>query len=253
MKIKKSLFILTLAFTLLVGAVIGASGADMQETISAILRRDLNIEVNGEKQILKDANGDVIYPITYNGSTYVPFRAIGNLLDGVEVGWDQDTQTASYTTTGNSAGPDKPEAKGVDLIDDIEPGFDGSSQAHLAFVRSGQGQKVKVAGKVLDHWLRASLWGEMFKQIPPCYSWYNLSGEFDTLTMTAYSNYDVTVTVYENRTKDRILGTFPVTANAEPTTQTIQIDGAVQIYLDIIADEHSTGDHYVYIYDAYLN
>ena len=67
------------------GFTLGAGSANVRQTITATLRPDLNIEVDGAKQSLKDAAGNPVYPIVYNNSTYVPFRAVGDLL-GVEVG-----------------------------------------------------------------------------------------------------------------------------------------------------------------------
>ena len=46
----------------------------------------VNLEVNGEKV---EADN-----ILYKGTTYVPLRAVAEML-GKEVGWDQDTRTAS--------------------------------------------------------------------------------------------------------------------------------------------------------------
>lgn len=55
--------------------------------------------MDGEKQTLLDKNGDVVYPITYDGTTYLPIRALGNAMD-LEVEWNSKTQTVSlYTKT----------------------------------------------------------------------------------------------------------------------------------------------------------
>ena len=41
---------------------------------------------------MKDANGTVVYPISYNGTTYVPLRAVSNMM-GLPVDWNGDTRT----------------------------------------------------------------------------------------------------------------------------------------------------------------
>lgn len=51
-----------------------------------VLFNTVKLTVNGQK-----VEADTI---AFNGTTYVPLRAIGEMLDK-EVGWDQETQTAS--------------------------------------------------------------------------------------------------------------------------------------------------------------
>lgn len=71
------------------GAVSTASG---QEEIKAYLAPGITVKYNGEVQTLKDAAGNTVYPVSYNGTTYLPVRAVSNML-GVAVAWDQSTQT----------------------------------------------------------------------------------------------------------------------------------------------------------------
>ena len=52
---------------------------------------------DGVEQTLRDANGDVVEPLIYNGTTYVPLRPMANLL-GKEVGWDGQTSTVYIGT-----------------------------------------------------------------------------------------------------------------------------------------------------------
>lgn len=61
-------------------------------TIQATLSPDISISYEGQKQILKDAIGNEIYPISYNGSTYIPIRAVASLLD-MSVEWENETRT----------------------------------------------------------------------------------------------------------------------------------------------------------------
>lgn len=99
MKYRKKLTCLALALTLIFSLTTGASAADAtREQITAYLNYNLTVTYNGETQVLADANGNQVYPVTYSGTTYVPIRAIGNLL-GLKVDWDQSTQTVTLTTT----------------------------------------------------------------------------------------------------------------------------------------------------------
>lgn len=63
----------------------------IQESIS-VTYSDIKIVVDGIKIDLKDADGQTVEPFIYNGTTYLPVRAISESL-GKQVGWDQDTKT----------------------------------------------------------------------------------------------------------------------------------------------------------------
>ena len=92
MRIKKSALTLALALAVVFGIMIGANAADTVKTIIATLNYGITVKYNGETQELKDANGNRVYPISYEGTTYLPVRAVANLL-GIEVNWDGPTNT----------------------------------------------------------------------------------------------------------------------------------------------------------------
>jgi len=60
--------------------------AQSMKKMIEVVFNGVNLKVNG--QVVKADN------ILYNGTTYVPLRAIGEML-GKDIGWDQDTNTAS--------------------------------------------------------------------------------------------------------------------------------------------------------------
>ncbi|MCD8390821.1 MAG: PepSY domain-containing protein, partial [Firmicutes bacterium] len=60
--------------------------------ITVDVRYDFTIIVDGAVQTFKDVNGGAVYPILYEGSTYLPVRAIGELM-GKSVSWDGNTKT----------------------------------------------------------------------------------------------------------------------------------------------------------------
>lgn len=263
MKIKKCVLALIVAVAVMAGFTLGAGSANVRQTITATLRPDLNIEVNGEKQALKDSAGNPIYPILYNNSTYVPFRAIGDLL-GVTVDWDQATQTAKYITEkdpepAETPQPDKP-AAGWDLIDKcdfrnrLEGGVGYYYFSCVDVVKSDKNQKIRLGSDSVDHWLRFT--GRKTnadgKEFYHSYIGFDLSGEYDTLTLKAYADYDTTVTVYNNVSKDSVLGTFTVKANEAPSSHSVQINGAYQILIETTYDKFGKEDNYCYLYDAYL-
>lgn len=61
------------------------------------LGEQINIFYNGEEFIPEDVNGNRVYPILSEGTTYLPIRGIGTLF-GKSIYWDSLTQTAILTT-----------------------------------------------------------------------------------------------------------------------------------------------------------
>lgn len=54
----------------------------------------VNVEFNNEAIDMKDANGKAVEAFIYNGTTYVPIRAVSNAF-GADIGYDRNTQTIS--------------------------------------------------------------------------------------------------------------------------------------------------------------
>ena len=67
-----------------------------QKDITVSLRYDFTVVVDGVERTFTDINGSRVYPILYNGSTYLPLRAIGNLM-GKSVSWNGSTCTATLS------------------------------------------------------------------------------------------------------------------------------------------------------------
>ena len=83
---KKSMTAIVMAGVL--GVSVAAGAAAVRQKISAELRPDITLKVNGQVQELeKEA-------ISYQGSTYLPVRAVGEAM-GMEVDWDSKTQIVS--------------------------------------------------------------------------------------------------------------------------------------------------------------
>lgn len=85
---KKYAFMLALsAFVVGIGVTVGASAAIKE--IKAQLRPDFTIEIDGKEATFNNANGEKVYPILYDGTTYLPVRAIGEIM-GKTVYWYED-------------------------------------------------------------------------------------------------------------------------------------------------------------------
>ncbi|MCD8016574.1 MAG: PepSY domain-containing protein, partial [Oscillospiraceae bacterium] len=97
----QSTLTVTLSGTRTGEAVTGTPDTDAAETsVTAELRRDFTIVVEGTARTFYDANGDRVYPLLYNGSVYLPIRAIGELM-GKTVSWDGTKETVYLTGSGS--------------------------------------------------------------------------------------------------------------------------------------------------------
>ncbi|MEF2967679.1 stalk domain-containing protein [Paenibacillus sp. M1] len=103
MKIKKSVFVSSLVACSLLFGSIGAFAAGGVEKITAYLNRDMVFKIDGVTWTPKNANGTKVYPIVYDGTTYLPARAISEAV-GADIAWNSSTQTLSISTSGSSTG-----------------------------------------------------------------------------------------------------------------------------------------------------
>ena len=95
MKKRTLALIMVAVFTVSMLAGIGAAG--LITKITAELREDFTIRVDGEKQTFRNASGEKVYPILFEGTTYLPVRAIGELMDKT-VYWDEGRKEIDLRT-----------------------------------------------------------------------------------------------------------------------------------------------------------
>ncbi len=74
-----------------------------ESTVSVSLRDDFTIIVDGVTQQFYDAGGNRVYPLLHNGVTYLPIRAVGELM-GKVVSWDNATQTVTLSGSVDNSG-----------------------------------------------------------------------------------------------------------------------------------------------------
>ena len=96
-RIAKRVSAIALCAALAVGSLAVSAGAAQSSTVSAQLSPDISVEVDGAVRTFYNVNGQEVHPIAYNGTTYLPVRAIGELM-GKNVNWDQSTLTVSLTS-----------------------------------------------------------------------------------------------------------------------------------------------------------
>ena len=84
---KRNLFLGLISIAFLIGGItIGFAAAEYVRTIKAEIRPDITVAVDGEVKNFTNAQGELVYPLLYEGTTYLPVRAIGNLM-GKTVYW----------------------------------------------------------------------------------------------------------------------------------------------------------------------
>lgn len=70
----------------------GVYAQDVVREITAMIRPDIKIYIEGKRIEMKDAQYNTVYPISYNNTTYVPIIAISDIF-GKDIEWDNVTQT----------------------------------------------------------------------------------------------------------------------------------------------------------------
>ena len=257
MKHRKALMTLVIALTLVCGITIGANASSTLKQISAYLNYGISIRYKGEIQTLADANGNLVYPITYEGTTYLPVRSVANLL-GIDVSWDQTTQTVLLGGGTNSApsAPADNTPSSVDLIENFKPytsyvtEVNDRANPDPEFLQSGDQLSTDVGGVTVDHWLNLRNFIGSYK--PVCS--FNLGGKYGTLTFKVYTDKDVSLTVKGDN--DSVLGEFSLKEGQVPQTLTVDLRNTAQLTFacDKVREEsYYTGNANTYIFDAVLN
>jgi hypothetical protein len=248
MKTRKTFITLAIALALVCGMVIGANAADTLKEISAYLNYGITIKYNGEAQNLTDAGGNRVYPISYNGTTYLPVRAVSNML-GIGVDWDGATQTVLLGKTGatvNLMETYKPYTSYQSVSRVISDWHDGP----IFYQKSTTPENI--GGETASSWLNLynpkNNWAEDSNTLLCS---FNIGGKYKTLTFKAYTNEDATLTVKGDN--DSLLGEFKLTAGQTPQTFTIDLLNTKQLTFLLNNGVETYGiDIETYVFDAKL-
>lgn len=111
----------------------GVLAAGNIQSITAQINRGISVKLDGKTQTMYDATGKRVYPVIYQGTTYLPVRSISNML-GVDIAWDNAT---SSVLLGEGAGNIGTSVKPYEVKNGTI--FDGA--AAKSFTVSGQAYK----------------------------------------------------------------------------------------------------------------
>ena len=89
---RKKLYCSVLVVSTLVVIFSSVVFAASSQSVASILNTTIKFTLNGNVWVPKNANGETLYPLTYNSTTYLPIRAVAEAT-GMSVVWDGNTQT----------------------------------------------------------------------------------------------------------------------------------------------------------------
>ena len=250
MKKKTLALILTLCMTLtaVVSFTAGAAAAGGLQEIKAYLNSAITIKLDGEEKVITDASGARTYPISYNNTTYLPVRSIAGLL-GIDVGWDQATQSVllgKTETTVNLMETYKPYTTYQSVSRVISDWHDGP----IFYQKSTTPENIggETASSWLDLWNPENNWAEDSNTLLCS---FNIGGKYKTLTFKAYTNEDATLTVKGDN--DSLLGEFKLTGGQTPQTFTVDLLNTTQLTFLLNNGVETYGvDIETYVFDAKL-
>jgi len=210
----KKRFAATLLTVAVASSAVSVFAATGLQDIRAQISYDIQIKYNGQAQTLTDANGTQVYPIIYNGTTYVPVRAVSNIF-GEAVNWDSATNTVSLgsqavqaTNLFKLSGLTTTQYSWIitDATDLTYSGSDGTS--------------TYTSGLVFDIWNGTySVSKERLVFLPT-------SGKYSTVSFTATSDIDADVYLYDQDMN--VISKFQIAAGAIVTKE-ISISGKQSI------------------------
>lgn len=101
MKSKRSFFAGMVTMLLIISLATSAS-ATVGKITKELEYKDIKVTLNGQKLDLRDAQGNTVEPFIFDGTNYLPVRALAEAL-GLNVGWDGNTNTIILTSGTNTS------------------------------------------------------------------------------------------------------------------------------------------------------
>jgi hypothetical protein len=155
-------------------------------------------------QSFKDANGGIVYPLNYNGSTYLPIRAISSLMDE-PITWDSATKKICIGDGIEDPAVEEPDEEETDSIMEqlknlyeSEEALYYEAAAKITNIKDATAeQKQAIAVSASDNYVKAQALTEDVKKIDPSPFSERKKVAYDKLLAFAESN-EYYILVLEN-------------------------------------------------------
>lgn len=199
----------------LIGSVMVVSADGVIKNITAQINSNIKMEVAGDRFSPKDANGKLIQPISYLGSTYLPVRALGEAL-GVVVDYDSKTQTVIIGEGSNNG---EPKSEWTNLSPEVvKPNMD--NDRYLRYTNSGN--QLKTGASVYGNGLIATkLSGTKKTSI-------QTKGKYTTMSFVAWAeDEDRVVLSIKDKGTGEVYDTFKLTG--DPQLLEVVIDKSKEV------------------------
>ena len=140
-----------------------------------ITYRDIKLYVDGVLITPKDANDNIVEPFIYNGTTYLPVRALSEAL-GKRVTWDGNT---SSVIIGLNPGE-------VVYFDDILQPYQAGDNKYWWQISEAKGEYILIAGVKYYHGVTNESYNSGWAGYPdtdwPVTGYYNLNAQYSQLS-----------------------------------------------------------------------
>lgn len=212
----KKLVALIVGIAMVLSFAVGVYASYNVETIKAFLCYDVDIRLDGKSQRMYGAAGGRVYPIIYNGSTYVPLSAIAEMFD-TPIEWDGQNRIVYLGQTG----------KTYDFIQDIKP-YSGSDWLK-------KNSSITIVDRTVYGYIHNAGGGD--DEIM-----YNLNGKYRRLSFTLYNystDYDSYISIYGDGEE---LFRKRINKKELPKEYVVDVNNVSQLIIEM--------DGFIYLYDA---
>lgn len=115
--------------------------AGKAKDVTVQVRTDFTIVIDGMTRQFRTSSGKAVYPLLYNGSTYLPLRAIGEIMDK-EVRWNNSTKTVTLTSEDGYTVTDADSFGGKNTVTDADTSTTAPNMAQKTDIGAWQAKKI---------------------------------------------------------------------------------------------------------------